>query len=159
MKTKLVAIFEMRNALLKRCNLRFYKQNEQVIKNSSLAAQDFYFSGDLSDYDDISLSELSHDALYASLHAEYNVPYNSSDVLCVNSGLVLDLARALRSDIDTGILGAGGDIIVPERLSKSQVLQTFHNSEDSGIPVSALKCMTACAYKKFLNEYYKRRKR
>ena len=44
-----------------------------------------------------------HDSLYASLHAAYNVPYQSSDTRCVNSGLVLDLARALRDDINSGI--------------------------------------------------------
>ena len=150
MHTQLETIFEMRNALLKRCNLKFYRQHEQVIKNSSLAAQDFYFSGDLDDYDMCSLHDLVHDSLYASLHAAYNVPYQSSDTRCVNSGLVLDLARALRDDINSGILGKTGEVMMPERLKESQVLHTYHNSEDSGIPVNFLKHMTPNAVKVFL---------
>ena len=158
MHTTLVTIFDMRNALLKRCNLKFYNTNESIIKNSSLAAQDFFYSGDLADYDDITMAELSRDSLYASLHAAYSLPYNSSDVRCVNPGLVLDLARALRHDTQTGIIDNSGGIIAPERLVQSQVLQVYHNTADSGIPVSYLKQMkersrlafirTYCSYKK-----------
>ena len=159
MHTQLADIFEMRSALLKRCNLKYFRANEAVIRNSSLAAQDFYFSGDLADYDTCDLHNLSHDALYSSLHTAYNVPYNSNDSRCVNSGLVLDLARALRADVNAGIIGRVGEIIAPEQLEKSQVLQTYHNSEDSGIPCAMLKRMTPNARRAFINLYYKIRGR
>ena len=159
MHTQLAKIFEMRNALLKRCNIKYYRVHEKVIINSSLAAQDFYFSGDLMDYDGCKSSDLLHDNLYDSLHTEYSVPYKSSDSRCVNAALVLDLARALRADIEAGILGKSGEIMIPERLVSSQVLQTFHNSEESGVPVTALKTMTPIAYRKFMSYYYKRNSR
>ncbi len=124
-----------------------------------MAAQDFYFSGDLAEYDTCDLSKLSHDSLYASLHATYSVPYNSSDARCVNRGLVLDLARALRSDINSGILGKTGEIMMPERLASSMVLQTFHNSEESGIPVTALNRMSPITRDVFLRLYYKKKLR
>lgn len=155
MHTQILAIFDMRGALLKRCNLRYYKQHEQVIKNSSLAAQDLYFSGDLADYDSYTLSTLLHDNIYATLHADYCVPYNCTDSRCVNSGLVLDLARALRSDVQSGILNTDGKIIAPNRLTQSQILQVFHNSEDSGIPVTALTRMSPQTRAVFIKEYSK----
>lgn len=159
MHTQLVKIFDMRNALLKRCNLKFYNTNEAIIKNSSLAAQDFYYSGDLADYDNITPAELSHDSLYASLHAVYNIPYNTTDVRRVNCGLVLDLARALRHDIQTGIINNEGEVIAPEKISKSMVLQTYHNSEDSGVPMSYLGRMTPNTRIHFIRLYCKQKKR
>ena len=155
MHTEMIKIFEIRGALLKRSNLKFYKVNEQVIANSSLAAQDFYFSGDLADYDTCTLAELSHDSLYASLHAEYNIPYNSHDARCVNCGLVIDLARALRDDIKSGILGPVGELIAPERLMESKVLQTYHNSPESGTPIDAFKRMSPNSREALIRLYQK----
>ena len=159
MQTNLLPIFDMRSALLRRCNLRYYRNHEQVIKNSSLAAQDLYFSGDLLTYDTDVSQVTINDSFYASLHADYNVPYNPSDAKCVNNGLILDLARALRSDINSGILGANGEIVHPERLSASQILQVFHNSDDSGIPVTALNRMTPRTRNAFIQMYHKTNRR
>ncbi len=155
MHTQLAVIFEIRKALLKRCNLQFYRLNDRVIHNSSLAAQDLYYSGDLSEYDSCNMHELSNDAMYASLHAAYNIPYKSSDSRCVNPGLVLDLARALKADIDAGIVGRVGEVIAPEKLEQSQILQTYHNTDDSGVPVSALKRMSKNARECFIRMYQK----
>lgn len=153
MHTQMIKIFEMRGALLKRCNLKFYKANEQIIINSSLAAQDFYFSGDLVDYDMCSYSDLSRDSYYGSLHSAYNIPYNTHDSRCVNCGLVIDLAHALRDDIKTGILDANGGLIAPTRLMDSKVLQTYHNSLESGTPIEAFKRMNTKSRERFLKMY------
>ena len=157
MHTEMIKIFEIRGSLLKRCNPKFYKAYEQIIKQSSLAAQDFYFSGDLAEYENCSTNELSHDSFYASLHAAYNIPYNTHDSRCVNCGLVIDLANALREDIKSGILDATGGLQNPTRLQESHILQTYHNSPESGTPIEAFARMSKNARETFIRLYHKQK--
>ena len=159
MQTKLLPIMSMRAALLSRCNQRFFKRHQQTITNSSLAAQDFYFSGDLADYDGLTIFDLNNDVLYKSLHDTYNLSYNPNNSQCINYGLVIDLARALRTDIQSGLLNTEGQIIVPSIIEQSQILQTVHNDDDSGTPVQALSRMRKQTRALFLVQYHNIRKK
>ena len=153
MDTQLLGIFDIRAALFRRCNLKFYKQHEQDVINSSLAAQDFCLSGDLDGFDPNAMTSPQM-FLYAQLHADYFVPYKYME-----TGLVFDLAMALQSDIKSGLLGPDGKIVKPELLSSSNVLRVYHESEDSGIPVTALNRMKPQTRATFIQTYCKTKKR
>ena len=153
MEINLIEIFALRNALLKRLNGKFYRKNEQTIRQSSLAAQDLYFSGDLDYIENCSLHELSHNSIYENLHTEYHLPYNTNNA---NIGLVFDLACALKSDIKSNIISPEGAILSRERLNQeANTLKIFHNTMDSGIPADAFKTMNHKTYIKFFCDFRK----
>ena len=52
MKQKLLPIYDLRMQLLQKLNPKFYAENADTIRRSSLAAQDYFLSGTYREYDD-----------------------------------------------------------------------------------------------------------
>ncbi|MBO8407086.1 MAG: hypothetical protein IAC77_01335 [Proteobacteria bacterium] len=141
METKLMPIFALRAMLLKRISPQSFARNADLIKRTSLAAQDYVRSGKFYEYDRRTGYAFRQLPGYIDVHKRYNIPYNPSssplDAGIVNPGLVMDLAWALNSDMLANIVDRNGNIIAPDRLFSSEVLQVYHNSSGYGVPIDA----------------------
>lgn len=145
METKLMPIFELRAACLQNLSPKYYAQNADLIRRTSLAAQDYVISGNIYEYNNIN-GAISFDKLpeYINVHAKYNLPFNAFarpfEQNGLNPGLVMDLAQALKSDELNNIIDTRGNIINTNKLFSSKVLRIYHNSPMlSGIPLFALR--------------------
>ena len=143
METKLMPIFELRAMCLKTLSPQYYARNADLIRRTSLAAQDYVLSGDIYEINPVSWSSFKNLPGYTKVHAKYNLPYtthaNPFESTGLNPGLVMDLAQALKTDELRNIIDSHGNIINPNNLMYSKVLRIYHNSAMSGIPVMALK--------------------
>lgn len=142
MDKKLVPIYELRVKLLEKLNPNFFKENYDLILRTSLAAQDYVLSGSYQEYDKRMGRTYKRLPGYIQVHKKYKIPYNPEQLTSlvpgsVNSGLVMDLAWALRTDIINGIVDTQGNIKTPNKLPLSEVLQVYHNSYLSGTPSNA----------------------
>ena len=102
METKLMPIFELRAMCLKTLSPQYYARNADLIRRTSLAAQDYVLSGDIYEINPVSWSSFKNLPGYTKVHAKYNLPYathaNPFESTGLNPGLVMDLAQALKTD-------------------------------------------------------------
>ncbi len=146
MQTQLLPIFQLRELCLAAINPVFYQQNATMIRNSSLAAQDYLLSGTYKrEYHSHLGRNFKHLPGYRKIHEKYSIPYNpyatSHDDESINPGLVMDLAWSFNTDIVNGIIDANGNIRNRATLPNSQVLGAYHCSAMSGTPSSAFRLL------------------
>lgn len=155
METKLTPIFTLRKILLQRTNPDFFARNEDYIAKTSLAAQDYFLSGAYGEYNRYTMGHAFKNLPgYVNVHKKYNLPYNPNAPIImpqgINSGLVMDLTWSYGRDVFNNIIDRGGNILRPETLHNSEVLQVYHNSEVSGVPARALKLLLPSELKQIL---------
>lgn len=138
MKQKLLPIYDLRMQLLQKLNPKFYAENADTIRRSSLAAQDYFLSGTYREYDDRMGTLFKKLPGYISVHKKYKLPYNPSLTTTVNPALVMDLAWSLRTDMINGVVDANGNIKSISLLPQSRVLHVYHNTKNNGMPINAL---------------------
>lgn len=146
METKLSPIFMLRAQCLQKLNPYFYNKNDKLINASSLAAQDYVFSGTHMEYSKNMGLAFHHLPGYMAVHKKYNLPYNPDSCIIpaggIHPGLVMDLAWSFQQDALHSIIDGHGNIIAPEKLTQSEVLHVYHNSGALGVPIDALKTIT-----------------
>lgn len=155
METKLTPIFTLRKILLQRINPGFFARHQDYITKTSLAAQDYFLSGAYGEYDRYSMGQAFKNLPgYVDVHKKYQLPYNPHAPIGtpqeINSGLVMDLTWSYGKDVFNNIIDRGGNILRPETLHNSEVLQVYHNSEISGVPATALKFLLPSELKQIL---------
>lgn len=155
METKLTPIFTLRKILLQRINPGFFARHQDYITKTSLAAQDYFLSGAYGEYDRYSMGQAFKNLPgYVDVHKKYQLPYNPHAPIGtpqeINSGLVMDLTWSYGKDVFNNIIDRGGNILRPETLHNSEVLQVYHNSEISGVPATALKLLLPSELKQIL---------
>ena len=141
METKLVPIYALRMMFLEKINPLFFAQNADLIRRTSLAAQDYFMSGTYKEYDDRSGRMFRTQPGYIAIHQKYNLPYSTTinpSTAVLNPGLVMDLTWALKTDITNNIVHPNGDIDSINKLPESEVLQVYHNARQYGIPINAM---------------------
>ncbi len=155
MKEKLIPIYALRMLFLKTVNPRFFNDNRSMIIKTSLAAQDYLLSGHYYEYDQRTGHLFKKLPEYIKVHRKYHIPYNQNLSISthnyVNSGLVMDLAWSLQTDILNGIVDKKGNIKNPEQLYLSEVLHVYHNYASSGTPVCALRLLTSYQLQEILS--------
>lgn len=143
METKLAPIFTLRVMCLEKISPRYFATNAEMIKRTSLAAQDYVLSKDYLEYSPYMGLNFKELPKYVAVHKKYNLPYVPKETLLklggINPGLVMDLAQSFRKDTLDNIIDECGNIITPNRIYFSEVMKTYHNSTASGIPVDALR--------------------
>ena len=155
METKLTPIFTLRSMFLQRINPRFFARNEDYITKTSLAAQDYFQSDEYGKYNRYIMGRTFKSFPgYINVHKKYSLPYNPNTPIGttqgINSGLVMDLTWSYGKDVSNNIIDRDGNILHPEALHNSEVLQVYHNSELSGVPASALKLLLPSELKQIL---------
>ena len=138
MKQKLLPIYELRIQLLRAMNPKFYTANADMIRRSSLAAQDYVLSGTYQEYDTRMGTLFKTLPGYINIHKKYHLPYNPESTAPINPGLVMDLAWSLRADMINGVVDKTGKLKNISLLPESRVLRVYHNSKFNGTPSVAL---------------------
>ncbi len=157
METKLSPIFMLRAQCLQKLNPYFYNKNDKLINASSLAAQDYVFSGTHMEYSKNMGLAFHHLPGYMAVHKKYNLPYNPDSCIIpaggIHPGLVMDLATSFNQDQAYDIIDPAGNIINPKKLFMSEVMYTYHNSIASGIPIHAFKLMSSYQLDRMLKSF------
>ena len=141
MKQELLPIYALRMMFLEKINPQFFVQNADLIRRTSLAAQDYFMSGTYKEYDARSGRMFRTQPGYIAIHQKYNLPYSTTinpSTAVLNPGLVMDLTWALKTDITNNIVHPNGDIDSINKLPESEVLQVYHNARQYGIPINAM---------------------
>ena len=73
MKQKLLPIYDLRMQLLQKLNPKFYAENADTIRRSSLAAQDYFLSGTYREYDDRMGTLFKKLPGYIGVHKKYKL--------------------------------------------------------------------------------------
>lgn len=143
METKLVPIFTLRAMCLEKISPRYFATNAEMIKGTSLAAQDYVLSKDYLEYSPYMGLNFKELPKYVAVHKKYNLPYAPNERLLgaggINPGLVMDLAQSFHKDTLDKIIDDRGNIIAPNKIYFSEVMKTYHNSTASGVPIDALR--------------------
>ena len=153
MQDKLIPIYAIRMMFLEKLNPRFFAANYELIRRTSLAAQDYVMSGDYQEYN-LNMGRMFKLLPgYIAVHKKYNLPYNPTLAMSgpVNSGLVMDLAWSLHQDIVGSVVTDTGDVTDVSKLPQSEVLRVYHNSSIHGTPVGALYTLLPWQVDKILN--------
>lgn len=156
MENKLVPIYALRVLLLQKLNPKYFEANKQLILRSSLAAQDYVLSGHYYEYNRDTMGQnFRRLPEYTKVHKKYNLPYDPEISVLVpqtiHPGLVMDLAWSLQHDKLRNIVDAKGNIKDTNKLTMSEVLQVYHNTNLSGTPVNALHMLNKIEIAKLLN--------
>ncbi len=162
MENKLLPIYALRMLLLQRVNPKFFAENADMIKRTSLAAQDYYLSGAYTEYHEYMGRAFKSLPNYVNIHKKYNLPYNPAEYFVpangLNTGLVMDLAWSLRTDIINGVVSPNGDIDDIRKMPLSEVLHVYHNTSASGTPINALYKITRFQAEQLLNTIHQNQK-
>ena len=153
MEQKLLPIYELRAMFLEKVNPNFFAQNADLIRRTSLAAQDYYMSGAYKEYDIRSGHMFRIQPGYIAVHKKYNLPYSTTitpNTAILNPGLVMDLAWSLKTDIINNVVSSNGEIYDISKLPQSEVLQVYHNSRTYGVPINALYLLRPSQIEKIL---------
>lgn len=147
MENKLLPIYALRIKLLEKINPEFFIKNADMIKRTSLAAQDYVLSGTYKEYNRSMGRTFKILPGYINVHKKYNLPYSPDTSALIpdmplNPGLVMDLAWSLTTDKTNGIVDANGALKDVYQMPESEVLRVYHNSSASGTPINALYLMT-----------------
>ena len=142
METKLAPIFKLRTICLQKISPNYYKSHEELIKRTSLAAQDYVLSGKIHEYKPSMERNFKDLPEYIKIHKKYSLPFTPDKIVLpvngVNPGLVMDLSWSFEQDKLHSIIDSAGNIINPEKIYYSEVLKVYHNSSASGIPADAI---------------------
>ncbi len=133
MTTELAPIFKLRELCLALVNPKFYAKNADLIHRSSLAAQDYIFSGAAREYQSYMKSSFHALPGYVAVHHKYNLKDN------VNPNLVMDLTWSFKNDCINGIIDVHGNIKNYATLYNSRFMRIYHNTDLSGIPINAFR--------------------
>ena len=135
MQTELMDIFKLRANLLKRTDPDFYKENEYQIKQSSLAAQDYYLSGNYSNrprkQDFVLFQDIPE---YNKVHTKYHLDFNmliANNSNYIDMRVIMFLTQALSRDIKNKIISEYGQFFTDsydDIYRHSKVLYIAHES-------------------------------
>ena len=142
MEQNLLPIYKLRMMFLEKINPTFFIKNADLIRRTSLAAQDYLLSGAYDEYKFMMGRHFRNLPGYIAVHKKYNLPYNpyvmTPENTTLNPGLVMDLANSLNTDIINLVVNSKGEITDMRNLPKSEVLRVYHNSQNNGTPINVL---------------------